>query len=149
MGKDDIKILIFRLNKEFYATDIMQVERILGYDNPTKLPGAPDFLFGVIPYEKTIIPVISLSNRFSLEQAEITKDTKIIVSKQNDENIGIVVDEVSEVHDIDLKDIEKPSDSIIGISKRYIKGLIKINGGVIVFLNLLGILTDDEKKLLL
>ena len=78
MGKDDIKILIFRLNKEFYATDIMQVERILGYDNPTKLPGAPEFLFGVIPYEKTIIPVISLSNRFSLPQAEITKDTKII-----------------------------------------------------------------------
>lgn len=148
MGKDEIKILIFSINKEFYATDIMQVERILGYENPTKLPDSPDFLFGVIPYEKTIIPVISLSKRFSLSQTQITKDSKIIVSKQNEERIGIVVDEVSEVRNIDLKDIEEPSDKIVGISKRYIKGLIKMNDGIIVFLNLLTILTEDEKKLL-
>lgn len=148
MGKDEIKILVFRLNKEFYATDIMQVERILGYTEPTNLPGSPDFLFGVIPYEKTIIPVISLSKRFSIPQAEISDDTKIIVSKQNDEKIGIVVDEVSEVCDIDAADIEVPSHSVIGISERYIKGLIKINGKIIVFLNLLSVLTEDEKELL-
>lgn len=148
MGKDNIKVLVFRLNKELYATDIMQVERILGYTEPTTLPGSPDFLFGVIPYEKTIIPVISLSKRFSIPQAQISENTKIIVSKQNNEKIGIVVDEVSEVCDIDAKEIEVPSASIIGISERYIKGLIKINGQIIVFLNLLSVLTEEEKELL-
>ena len=146
MAKGDIKILIFRINKEFYATDIMQVERILGYSSPTKLPGSPDFLFGVLPYEQTIIPVISLSKRFSEQQEQITGDTKIIVSKQESEKVGIVVDEVSQVTDINIEDIEQASDKVIGISKRYIKGLIKINGGIIVFLDLLGILTEDEKK---
>lgn len=149
MGTDEIKILIFSINKEFYATDIMEVERILGYQNPTKLPDSPDFLVGVIPYEKTIIPVISLSKRFSLSESQITKSSKIIVSKQNEERIGIVVDEVSEVKNIDIKDIEEPSDKMVGVSKRYIKGLIKINGSIIVFLNLLTILAEEEKELLL
>jgi purine-binding chemotaxis protein CheW len=148
MGKDEIKVLIFSINNELYATDIMEVERILGYENPTKLPDAPDFLYGVITYEKTIIPVISLSQRFSHSETQITENSKVIVSKQNEERIGIVVDEVSEVRNVALEDIEKPFDKIAGISKRYIKGLIKINGGIIVFLNLINILTEDEKKLL-
>lgn len=148
MGNKDTKVLIFSINGETYATDIMEVERILSYETPTKLPDSPDFVEGVINYEGTILPVISLSYKFNGIRNVIGNDTKIIVSKQDENKLGIIVDIVSEVKDINESNIEPPPEIVAGISKRYIKGLIKIGDKIIIFLNLKTILTEAEKKLI-
>lgn len=149
MSDNEIKVLIFNINGEYYATDIMEVERILGYDEPTKLPDSPSFVEGVINYEGNILPIISLAKRFNLQLGEKYNDCKIIVSKQQDGKIGIIVDVVSEVKDIKADSIENPPEIVAGISKRYIKGLIKIDKKIIIFLNLSTILTEDEKRSIL
>lgn len=148
MGNKEIKILIFSINDEYYATDIMEVERILGYETPTKIPDSPNFVEGVINYEGKILPVISLSKRFNLLGEGKKDDLKIIVAKENQNKIGIIVDVVSEVRSINTDIIENPPEVVSGISKRYIKGLIKIDKQIIIFLNISSILTDDEKKML-
>jgi purine-binding chemotaxis protein CheW len=148
MDNKEIKVLIFSINGESYATDIMEVERILGYEEPTKLPDAPDFVDGVINHEGNILPVISLAKRFNLPLSEIKDESKIIVAKQSSNKIGIIVDLVSEVRDVNTKTIETPPDIVAGISKRYIKGLIKIDKKIIIFLNLGTVLTEEEKKLI-
>jgi purine-binding chemotaxis protein CheW len=149
MDNKEIKILIFSINNEHYATDIMEVERILGYEAPTKIPDSPSFVEGVINYEGKILPVISLSKRFNLLPDQNEKnDLKIIVAKENERKIGIIVDVVSEVRNISTDSIENPPEVVSGISSRYIKGLIKIDKQIIIFLNISSILTDDEKKML-
>jgi purine-binding chemotaxis protein CheW len=148
MDNKEVKVLVFSINNEDYATDIMEVERILGYEQTTKMPDSPDFVEGVINYEGNILPIISLAKKFNLSQKENKEETKIIVAKQNDTKIGIIVDVVSEVRDVNLKNIENPPEIVAGISKRYIKGLIKLDKRIIVFLNLSSILTDEEKKLI-
>lgn len=149
MDNKEIKILIFSINNEYYATDIMEVERILGYETPTKIPDSPSFVEGVINYEGKILPVISLSKRFNLLAGQNEKnDLKIIVAKENERKIGIIVDVVSEVRNISTDSIENPPEVVSGISSRYIKGLIKIDKKIIIFLNISSILTDDEKKML-
>ncbi len=148
MENKETKVLIFSINGETYATDIMEVERILGYEPPTKLPDAPDFVEGVINYEGSILPVISLCYKFSGKRNVISNESKIIVSKQAENKIGFIVDVVSEVKDVNNGNIEPPPEIAAGISKRYIKGLIKINEKIIIFLNLKTILTEAEKKLI-
>lgn len=148
MNDKEIKILIFNINGEYYATDIMEVERILGYEETTKLPDSPNFVEGVIKYEENVLPIISLAKKFNLEEQEIKESCKIIVSKQDKGKIGIIVDVVSEVKDINTKDIETPPEIIAGISRRYIKGLIKSDNNIIIFLNLATILTEEEKSLI-
>lgn len=148
MENKEVKVLIFSINGEHYATDIMEVERILGYEEPTTLPDSPNFVQGVINYEGSILPVLSLTKRFGLEKDEIKNDAKIIVAKQDGNKIGIIVDIVSEVRDVSIKNIEAAPDIVAGISQRYIKGLIKIDGKIIIFLNLGTILTEEEKKLI-
>ncbi|MCH3964345.1 MAG: chemotaxis protein CheW [Clostridium sp.] len=148
MDEKELKVLIFSINGEFYATDIMEVERILGYEETTKIPDSPDFVEGVINYSGSILPVISLTKKFGLEESENTKDSKIIVTKQNENKIGIIVDVVSEVRDIDPSTIEVPPDIVSGISRRYVKGLIKIDEKIIIFLNFSTILTEEEKQLI-
>ncbi|MFL0246807.1 chemotaxis protein CheW [Candidatus Clostridium stratigraminis] len=148
MENSQIKIVIFSINDENYAADIMEVERILGYEEPTKLPDAPEFVEGVINHEGSILPVISLAKKFNLPFSAIKEDSKIIVAKQASNKIGIIVDLVSEVRDVNSKTIETPPDIAAGISKRYMKGLIKIDKKIIIFLNLGTVLTEEEKKLI-
>lgn len=147
MSEKELKILIFGLNDELFATDIMDVERILGYEVPTKIPDAPDFVMGVINYQGSILPVISIAKKFKLPCKEITEDTKIIVAKQNEQRIGVIVENVSEVKDVNRDNIENPPDVTSGISKRYLNGIIKLENKIILFLNLSNILTEDEKNL--
>lgn len=146
MSDKEIKVLIFCINGEYYATDIMEVERILGYEEPTKLPDSPNFVEGVINYEGNILPIISMARRFNLPLSEKSNDCKIIVSKQQESKVGIIVDVVSEVRDVKVENIETPPEIVAGISKRYMKGLIKIDNKIIIFLNLSTILTDEEKR---
>lgn len=145
MKEQKIKVLVFKISGEYYATNIVEVERILGYKESTKVPDSPEFVEGVINYESNILPIISLSKIFKLLPAEMGEESKIIVAKQNNSRIGIIVDFVSEVKDVSLDDIEDSPKIIGGISKRYIKGLIKIDGKIIIYLNISAILTEEEK----
>ena len=103
MNENEIKVLIFNLNGENYATDIIEVERILGYEVPTVLPDTPDFVEGVINYEGHILPIISLAKRFNLIQGEKGAETKIIVVKQDAQKVGMIVDVVSKLKILSLK----------------------------------------------
>lgn len=148
MDNKEIKILIFSINGGYYAADIMEVERILGYEPATKLPDVPEFVDGVINYEGKVLPVISLSKRFNIENSKITSNSKLIVVKYENGNIGVIVDLVSEVKDVSSDNIEEPPEVVSGISKRYLKGLIKMDNKIIIFLNMAQILSEEEKKLL-
>jgi len=148
MENKDVKVLIFSINNQEYATDITEVERIIGYEEPTKLPDSPIFVTGVITYEGNILPVLSLSKKFNLPYNENINEAKIVVAKQDNTKIGIIVDVVSEVKDVNGKNIETPPEIVAGISRRYIKGLIKLDKKIIIFLNLSTILSEEEKKLI-
>lgn len=148
MSEKELKMLIFGLNDELFATDIMDVERILGYEVPTKIPDAPDYVVGVINHQGSILPVISLAKKFNLSCKAVDEDTKIIVAKQKDQRIGVIVENVSEVKDIKGEDIEAPPEVVSGISRRYMNGIIKLDNKIILFLNLSNILTEEEKKLI-
>jgi len=147
-SEKELKILIFGLNDELFATDIMDVERILGYETPTRIPDAPEYVVGVINHQGSILPIISLAKKFDLACKPIDEETKIIVAKQKDQRIGVIVENVSEVKDIKRSDIEVPPDVVSGTSRRYMNGIIKLDNKIILFLNLSNILTEEEKKLI-
>ncbi|WP_142414778.1 chemotaxis protein CheW [Hathewaya massiliensis] len=148
MGIKEIKVLIFKIDEEYYATDIMEVERILGYEETTKIPEAPNFIDGVRNYEGNILPVVNLCYKFNIPFTGIKNDSKVIVAKTGENKIGMLVDLVLEVRDVNIDHIENPPEIVAGISKRYVKGLIKLEDKIIIFLNLASILTDKEKELL-
>lgn len=143
----EIKILVFKLGNEFYATDIMEVERILGYEEPTILPDSPSFLDGVINYENSVLPIINLVDKFKLK-IENSSDKKIIVVKRNDGKFGILVDSVSEVVSILDEEIKNPESIATLISKRYINGFIKNKENIIIMLDLEKILTIEEEEII-
>ena len=148
MSSNEVKILIFGLNGEHYATDIKEVERILGYEEPTILPDSPSFVKGVINYEQSILPIISLSKKFNFGEDEENENRKIIVVKRDENKFGIIVENVYEVRDVSSDLMEEAPPITATIDKRYIAGLIKLKDNIVILLDLGKILSsEDEEKI--
>lgn len=145
MGLDNNKVIIFELNGEHYAADITEVERILGYEQPTVLPEAPDFVEGVINYEDKILPIINLAKKFKIGENDNYDTKKIIVVKKQEKKFGIIVDNVSEVTDVDEKVIESAPEITASKERKYIRGLIKLEGNIVILLDLEKILSVEDE----
>lgn len=146
MSINEIKMLIFGLNGERYATDIKEVERILGYQEPTVLPDAPTFVKGVINYEQSILPIISLSIKFNIGEDREDENRKIIVVKRNENKFGIIVENVYEVRDVNSDLMEEAPPITNTIDKRYISGLIRLEDNIVILLDLEKILSSEEEN---
>ncbi|WP_315070706.1 chemotaxis protein CheW [uncultured Clostridium sp.] len=145
MASNEIKMLIFGLNGEHYATDIREVERILGYQEPTILPDAPAFVKGVINHEQKILPIISLSRKFNFGEDKEREERKIIVIKRAENKFGIIVENVYEVRDINSELMEEAPPITATIDKRYISGLIKLEDNIVILLDLEKILSSEDE----
>lgn len=145
MANNEIKMLIFGLNGENYATDIKEVERILGYQEPTVLPDAPIFVKGVINYEQTIIPIISLSRKFNFGEDKESENRKIIVVKRKENKFGIIVENVYEVRDVNSDLMEGAPPITSTIDRKYIAGLIKLENNIVILLDLEKILSSEDE----
>ena len=87
--------LTFRLGAEEYGIDILRVQEILSYEQPTRIANAPTFLIGVINRHGVIVPIIDLRLKLNCDSAEYNKSTVIIVLKVRGRMVGAVVDSVS------------------------------------------------------
>lgn len=142
------KVVIFKINNEEYAADIMQVERILGYLEPTKIPDAPEYIKGIIDYQGRILPIIDIKSRFSLENTGYNQDSKIIVVKNGDSFVGLSVDMVLEVIDIFEDKVSAAPEIAQRDTNKYIRSIINKDNRIIVFLDTEEIIESEGLKAL-
>ena len=142
------KYLTFNLSQETYGIEIIKVQEIIGMMNVTKFPKTPDFIRGVINLRGKVIPVIDIRKKFCLEDIEDTEKTCIVVVQVEMENEvfceGIIVDEVSEVVDIESSNIELPPSFELEEEREFIKGIGKIEDKVIILLDVSKIISGLE-----
>ena len=127
-GQAEIQIIIFKLGSEEYAVPITCVQEIIMNQEKTRIPKSPSFVEGVINLRGQIIPVIDGKKQFNLAalKNETNLDERIMVIESNDQTIGMIVDEVSEVIHLAVDDIELPpveatdqNDYIWGVGKYH------------------------------
>jgi len=150
---DSLKVIAFSLvnesnkKKENYAVPIEQVREIRNFLEITNVPKAKKYVKGVMNLRGLIIPVIDIKKRLGFGEADVLnkKNYRIIIADVRDSIYGLIVDKVERVLNISLNDIEPvPSDSFE--SYHYIKGIAKINGQLIVLLDIIALLEDSEEN---
>ena len=141
-----IQVVSFHLGNEEYGVDISQVQEIIRMVEITHVPRAPHFMEGVINLRGQLIPIIDLRTRFSMQRAEHTKSTRIVVTEIGSKRVGIVVDSVSEVLNIPLEQVEGAPDMIAGVGTEYIQGVGKVNDRIFILLDLTMVITGEEKS---
>jgi purine-binding chemotaxis protein CheW len=133
---DTIQVASFHIGTEEYGVDISQIQEIIRMMEITKLPRTPDFVEGVINLRGQLIPIIDLRTRFGMERAEVTKNSRIIVTDIGTKRVGIIVDSASEVLTIPMESIEQAPEMIAGAGTDYIQGVGKIGDRLVVLLDL-------------
>ena len=142
------KYLTFQLAEEGYGIGILKVREIIGMLPVTPVPQTPMFLKGVINLRGQVIPVVDLRLKFGLMEEEYTERTSIIVVEvkgvANNIPIGIVVDTVSEVINIQAQEIEPAPVFGVDLNTSFILGMAKTEGGVKILLNIDQVLSAEE-----
>ena len=133
--------LTFMLADEEYGVDILRVQEIKGWDGVTPMPNMPGYILGVINLRGTVVPIIDLRKLFELDSVPFDKTTVVIVVRVADEEhgertMGMVVDAVSEVHNISATELNPAPDFGGACSTESIKGLATINDHMIIMLNI-------------
>ncbi len=141
------KFLTFELGNEEYGVEILKVKEIIGIMNITTVPQTPDYMKGVINLRGKVIPVLDLRLKFSMQEEEHTQETCIIVVEVNNTLIGIVVDRVSEVLEIKKEEIEAAPSFGQAIDTKFIMGLGKAKGKIIILLDIEKVLSSEELEL--
>lgn len=141
---DTMQLVIFRLNGQEYGIDIFNVNEIVPYSKPTKIPNSPAYIEGVLNLRGHVIPVMSLKKRFNLENTGTDDRTRIVVANTGGIVAGFVVDEASEVLTVEKDSIEPVSEVVSGISKKYINGVGKLDSGrMYILLNFSELYTEE------
>ncbi len=132
------EFLTFRLGGEEYGIDILRVQEIRGYEQPTRIANAPAFIKGVINLRGVIVPIVDLRLKFGLENAEYNTFTVVIILNIASRVVGIVVDQVSDVIELSGEQIKPPPEFSGEVDASFIQGLGQVGERMLI-------LTDIEK----
>ncbi len=142
-GDTSSKYLTFKLADEEYGVEILKVREINGIMNITAVPQMPACMKGVINLRGKVLPVIDLRLKFGLDEIEHTEQTCIIVVDVGQE-IGIIVDTVSEVLDITGDSIDPPPAMGGAVDTSFILGMGKVGDAVKILLDVDQVLSNAE-----
>ncbi|MGR3174717.1 MAG: chemotaxis protein CheW [Candidatus Scalindua sp.] len=138
------KFLTFILGSEVYGIEILKVREIIKLMDITTVPRTPNYLKGVINLRGKVIPIVDLRSKFSMPEVEHTQETCIIVAEVNQTSIGIIVDSVSEVSNINSGEIEEAPHLGQDIDTDFILGLGKTKERIVILLDIALVLSSED-----
>ncbi len=139
------QLVVFDLADEVYGVDIGTVREIIRMQDVTSVPHTPEFVSGVINLRGRITPVVDLRSRFGLPDQEATKESRVVVVDIDGNDIGMIVDAVTEVLRISTAQIEPPSTVITNDGSDYIVGIAKLDSRLVLLLDLTRVLSLAQR----
>ena len=152
LESESSQYLTFILDNETYGVEILRVQEIKGWTPVTRIPNTPEYMQGVLNLRGTIVPIVDMRMRFDLQYAEYTPITVVIVltvkSDSGERVIGLVVDSVSDVIDVDAQDVKATPDFGTSLNTKFINGIATSNDNMVMLLDIDKLLSVEEMSVL-
>jgi purine-binding chemotaxis protein CheW len=143
-SSEDQQFLTFNLADEYYGVDILKVQEIKGYTTVTRIPNTPDYLKGVLNLRGTIVPIVDLRMKFGMGTTDPTPFTVIVVVNVRNRIMGFMVDAVSDVLDLNAKNIQPPPELGSAVDITFVAGIGNSNDRLVTLLDIDRVLTEEE-----
>lgn len=134
----------FMLDNEKYGINVMQVREVLRDIEIAPVPGAPNYVLGIINLRGNVVTVIDTRGRFGLPTVEINDESRIIIIETMDQIVGLLVDSIAEVADIPKSQIELTPNVGNDDSSKYIQGVHSRDGELLILVAVEKVLSDEE-----
>jgi purine-binding chemotaxis protein CheW len=142
----ELQVVGFRIGRETFGLPISIVREIVRVPEITSVPNAPDYIEGVINLRGRIIPIVDLRKRFGNKSFERNKKNRIVVVELGARAVGLIVHSASEVLRIPPSDIDEPHNVFKEGELNYITGIGKLNGRLVILLDLNKVLERGELR---
>jgi purine-binding chemotaxis protein CheW len=140
--------LSFTLGHEEYGVDILKVQEIRGYEQPTAIANAPAFIKGVVNLRGTIVPIVDMRIKFNVGQATYDQFTVVIILNIADRVVGMVVDGVSDVLALSGEQVRPAPEFSAAFDTSFITGLATIEDRMLILVDIEKLMTGAEMALL-
>ena len=134
----------YQLDRETYGINVMQVQEVLRYTEIAPVPGAPDYVLGIINLRGNVVTVIDTRSRFGLQPAEVSDNSRIVIIEAEKQVIGILVDSVAEVVYLRASEIDVAPSVGTEESAKFIQGVSNRDGELLILVDLNKLLSDEE-----
>lgn len=134
----------FRLEGKTYGINVMQVQEVLRVTEIAPVPGTPDYVMGIINLRGNVVSVLDTRKRLGLLPKEADDSTRIIIVESDSQIIGIMVDSVTEVVDVQQAMIELAPNIGDEKNSRYIEGVVSMDASLLILVNQDRLMTDEE-----
>lgn len=134
----------FHLEEEKYGVPVEQVKEVLRYTEITPVPGAPDYVLGIINLRGNVVTILDTRKRFALPDREPDDETRFVILEVADQTVGILVDSVSEVMRLRQTEIEHAPNVGNDESSKYIQGVASRESNLLILVDLDKLLSDSE-----
>ena len=139
-----LQCVTFRLEDETYGINVMQVQEVLRVTEIAPVPGAPDYVLGIINLRGNVVTVVDTRERLGLGAKEMDESTRIVIIEADKLVVGILVDAVTEVVDLRASEIESAPSVGNDESSKYIQGVASREGELLILVDLNKLLNDEE-----
>jgi purine-binding chemotaxis protein CheW len=146
---DSGQYLTLRLGTEEYALDILRVQEIRSYEEPTRMVNAPSFVKGVVNLRGVIVPIVDLRLKLNFEKADYDEFTVVIILNVRGTVVGAVVDAVSDVVSLTAQSIKAAPQFDAAIDARFITGLATVGDRMLIVMNIEALVSGPELGLML
>jgi purine-binding chemotaxis protein CheW len=144
LNSDIVQLCGFRIENDFYAISVLEVQEVIRKQTLTPIPSAPVYIKGLINLRGQIVTALSLRNLFGLPELESNEYMNIIV-RMDDSMYALMVDEILDVMNVDIATYEKTPDNLDEKIHGFISGVYKLEGKLLITLDLNKILLREEK----
>ena len=144
VAEEVLQWVTFQLDRETYGINVMQVQEVLRYTEIAAVPGAPDYVLGIINLRGNVVTVIDTRSRFGLQPAEVSDNSRIVIIEAEKQVIGILVDSVAVVVYLRASEIDVAPSVGTEESAKFIQGVSNRDGELLILVDLNKLLSDDE-----
>ena len=142
------EFLAFTLGKEEYGIDILKVQEIRGYETPTRIANAPDFIKGVVNLRGIIVPIVDMRIKFNLGTPTYDQFTVVIILNINGRVVGMVVDSVSDVITLSTDQIKPAPEMGTALNTDYLIGLGTLEQRMLILVDIDKLMSSSEMGLI-
>ncbi len=142
------EFLAFKLGAEEYGIDILRVQEIRSYEEPTRIANAPPFIKGVVNLRGVIVPIIDMRMKFNLEQANYDDFTVVIVLNIGSRVVGMVVDAVSDVITLKPDQLRPVPEFNSTIASDHILAIGAVENRMLILVDIEKLMTSSEMGLI-
>ena len=141
------EFLAFKLGPEEYGIDILRVQEIRSYEQPTRIANAPAFIKGVVNLRGVIVPIIDMRLKFNLETVNYDSFTVVIVLNIGSRVVGMVVDAVSDVMTLTPEQLRPVPDFNSAIESDHLLAIGAIDQRMLILVDIEKLMTSPEMGL--